>query len=80
MTELTVSIDDRLAEQVAESAAQHGLAVNDYVASVLAAAQAMKGTDRADRAAMLARFAYRQWDNEGRPEDGAMSMAEVFGR
>ncbi|MEU1221383.1 hypothetical protein [Streptomyces microflavus] len=79
MTELTVSVDERLAAQVAESAAQYGLPVDDYVASVLAAAQAPGGADRVERATALARTGYQRWDAGGRSEAGAMSMAEVFG-
>lgn len=80
MTVLTVSVDETLAAQVAESAAQHGLPVDEYVALVLAAAQAPGGADRLERATMLASAAYRRWHDGGRSEKDAMSMAEVFGR
>lgn len=80
MTELTVSVDERLAAQIAESAARHGLPIEEYVASVLAAAQTSDGPDRAERATMLARAAYRRWNAEGRPESDGMGMTQVFGR
>lgn len=79
MTELTVSVDDRLADQVADSARRYGLPVDEYVTRVLRAAEAPGAADREERAQELARGAFRQWDTAGRPEDGAMSMAEVFG-
>ncbi len=80
MTELTVSVDERLAEQVAESAHRYGLPIDEYVARVLEAAQTPGATDREERALHLARGAYEQWNAAGRPEHGAMSAAEVFGR
>ncbi|PRH81195.1 hypothetical protein C6N75_00050 [Streptomyces solincola] len=80
MTELTVSVDDRLADQVAESARRYGLPVDEYVQRVLRAAETPGAPDREERARELARGAFRQWDEAGRPEAGAMSMAEVFSR
>ncbi|WP_143661271.1 hypothetical protein [Streptomyces pseudogriseolus] len=80
MTVLTVSVDDGLAAAVQEEARRHGLPVDDYVAAVLRAAQAPGGGDRDERALELARVSYARWDADGRPQDGAMSMAEVFGR
>ncbi|MFD4933407.1 hypothetical protein [Streptomyces virginiae] len=80
MTTLTVDMDDRLAAQVEQQAGRYGLPVEEYVAAVLRAAQTPGGADRDVRAQELARGAYRQWNAAGRPEAGAMSMAEVFGR
>lgn len=80
MTELTVSVDDHLANRVAESARRYGLPVDEYVERVLRAAETPGAPDRDERARELARGAYRQWNEAGRPETGAMSMAEVFGR
>ncbi|MFD4483471.1 hypothetical protein ACFWPU_46300 [Streptomyces sp. NPDC058471] len=80
MTELTVSVNEHLAAQVAESAARHGLPIDEYVASVLAAAQASDEPDRTERSTMLARAAYRRWNADGRPETDAMTMDQVFGR
>lgn len=79
MTELTVSVDERLAAQVEESAARYGLPIDDYVASLLAAAETPGGADRAERATALARTSFRRWNEGGRSEEGAMSMTEVFG-
>ncbi|MER6230999.1 hypothetical protein ACFUC2_30560 [[Kitasatospora] papulosa] len=80
MTDLTVSVDDRLADQVAESARRYGLPVEEYVERVLRAAETPGAPDREERARELARGAYQQWDEAGRPEAGSMSMAEVFGK
>ncbi|MGC4950913.1 hypothetical protein ACLQ2N_32575 [Streptomyces sp. DT224] len=79
MTQLTVSVDDRLADQVADSARRYGLPVDKYVERVLRAAEAPGAPDREERATELARGAFREWDAAGRPERDAMSMAEVFG-
>jgi hypothetical protein len=80
MTELTVSVDDRLAGQVAESARRYGLPLDEYVERVLRAAETQGAPDREERARELARGAYRRWNEAGRPETGGMSMAEVFSR
>ncbi|MEU0857399.1 hypothetical protein ABZ352_18445 [Streptomyces griseofuscus] len=80
MTVLTVSVDDGLAASVAKAATSNGLPVDEYVARVLRAAQAPGGGNREELALELARGAYRHWDAAGRPEEGAMDMAEVFGR
>ncbi|MGB8947102.1 MAG: hypothetical protein WCD21_43750 [Streptomyces sp.] len=80
MTEVTVSVDERLAAQITESAARHGLSIEEYVTSVLAGTQTSDRPDRTERATMLARAAYRRWNAEGRPESDGMSMTQVFGR
>lgn len=80
MTELTVSVDDRLAGQVAESARRYGLPVEEYVERVLRAAETPGAPDREERAQELARGAFQQWNEAGRSESDSMSMAEVFGR
>ncbi|MFC8537989.1 hypothetical protein ACFUJY_29315 [Streptomyces sp. NPDC057249] len=79
MTQLTVSVDDQLAGQVADSARRYGLPVDKYVEHVLRAAEAPGAPDREARATELARGALREWDAAGRSEHGAMSMSEVFG-
>ncbi|MFB8026008.1 MULTISPECIES: hypothetical protein [unclassified Streptomyces] len=78
MTQLTVSVDEGLVAEVTKSADQHGLPVDEYVAAVLRAAQT-PGVAREELARELARGSYQTWDTAGRPEDGAMSMEEVFG-
>ncbi|MFJ5143045.1 hypothetical protein [Streptomyces sp. NPDC088707] len=80
MTLLTVSVDDGLAASVRNEAERHALPVDDYVAAVLRAAQSPSGDEREERARELARLSLAQWEAAGRPEDGAMDMAEVFGR
>ncbi|MER5482658.1 hypothetical protein ABT024_05490 [Streptomyces sp. NPDC002812] len=80
MTVLTLSMDDGLAAEVEEQAVRYGLPVEEYVARVLRAAQTPGGADREVRAQELARGAFQQWNAAGRPEEGAMSMAEVFSR
>lgn len=72
-----VSVDDRLAGQVAESARRHGLTVEEYVARVLQKAETL-GTDHEERALEKARADFEQWNADGRPETGAMSLDEVF--
>ncbi|MFF0754395.1 hypothetical protein [Streptomyces sp. NPDC004267] len=80
MTLLTVSVDEGLAAQVRDEAARHALPVDDYVAAVLRAAQTPGVDEREERARELARVSLRLWDEAGRPQDGGMSMAEVFSR
>ncbi|MER7759455.1 hypothetical protein [Streptomyces sp. NPDC097619] len=80
MTVLTVSVDPELAGRVEEQARRSGLQVDAYVVAVLRAAQGPEGADREALALELARGAYRRWESEGRSEDGAMTMDEVFGR
>ncbi|WP_030613303.1 hypothetical protein [Streptomyces sclerotialus] len=80
MAKLTVSVDEDLAAKVNRSADRYGLPVDEYVARVLQAAETPAGPHREERALELARGAYRRWNAAGRPEDGAMSMSEVFGR
>ncbi|GHJ91160.1 hypothetical protein SNE510_06790 [Streptomyces sp. NE5-10] len=79
MTELTLSIEDRLADRVVESARRYGLPVQEYVERVLRAAETPGAPDREERALELARGAYRHYVDGGRSEDGAVSMEEVFG-
>ncbi|WP_330335727.1 hypothetical protein OHS33_38765 (plasmid) [Streptomyces sp. NBC_00536] len=80
MTTLTLSMDDALAAEVEAEADRCGLPVDEYVAAVLRAAQTPGGGGREARAQELARGAFAHWNAAGRTEDGAMSMAEVFGR
>ncbi|WP_424215705.1 hypothetical protein ACN20G_26430 (plasmid) [Streptomyces sp. BI20] len=79
MTGLTLTVGDRqLAARIAESAAHHGLTVDEYAEGVLAAAQEHDAADRGQRATALARVAYRKWNVAGRPEEDTMSTADVF--
>ncbi|MGA5411576.1 hypothetical protein ACPCSC_30515 [Streptomyces lavendulocolor] len=80
MTVLTVSVDDGLAAKVQEEAQRHAMPLDEYVAAVLRASQAPGGGNREELALEVARGSFQRWDEAGRPEDGAMSMAEVFRR
>ncbi|MFD0352890.1 hypothetical protein ACFVHW_03960 [Streptomyces sp. NPDC127110] len=78
MSQLTVNMDGGLLAEVTAHALQHGLPADEYAAAVLRAA-IMPGDERENRATELARAALQQWNDAGRPQAGAMSMAEVFG-
>ncbi|MFE3631556.1 hypothetical protein [Streptomyces goshikiensis] len=79
MTELHLSVDEQLAAQLTAEAAEHGLSVPDYVVAQLAARQEHGADEREQRALALSRVAYRRWNENGRPEEDAMSLDEVFG-
>ncbi|MBV6702230.1 hypothetical protein [Kitasatospora aureofaciens] len=79
---IQVELPKQLEEQVVRAATRAGLSVEDYVVRVLAADQDAAGGTRAarmERADALAMADYRAWTAAGCPEDGAMTMDDVFG-
>jgi hypothetical protein len=81
-TQLNTRVPIELADQVRSAAERAGMDIGDYVASVLEAdLAAASGSQemREARARMHAAVAYKRWMSDGQPEQGAMSMGEVFG-
>ncbi|MEV0487371.1 hypothetical protein AB0I69_43065 [Streptomyces sp. NPDC050508] len=80
-TQLNARVPEELADAVRASASRAGMNIGDYVISVLEADQAASSNPELHeaRARMHAAAAYRKWKANGQPEDGAMTMDEVFG-
>ncbi|MFD7763574.1 hypothetical protein [Streptomyces microflavus] len=79
-TQLNTRVPEELAAAVRASASRAQMTIGDYVASVLEADQAAVSSPdlRQARAQMHAAAAYRKWLANGKSEDGAMGMDEVF--